>query len=122
MKTPSDPIDKMMRYLKEHLNAIGVKVVYSALLLFYAYNREGTPPWAKKIILGSLAYLLTPIDAVPDLTPFLGFTDDFGVLSFGLVTIACYINEDVRNSARTKVMKMFKKVDEKDLLEVDTKL
>ena len=104
------------------LSSVGVKVAYTALLLFYAYNRSDTPKWAKNIIIGALAYLVSPIDSIPDLTPFIGFTDDIGVLSFGLVTVACYIDEDVRSSAKMKVNKFFKNVDEEDLLEIDAKL
>ena len=122
MKKNTNPVEKLMRYLKMRLSTVGVKLTYSALLLFYAYNRAATPKWAKNIILGSLAYLVSPLDSIPDLTPFIGFTDDIGVLSFGLVTIACYIDEDVRAAAKDRVMKLYKKVDEEDLLEVDAKL
>ncbi len=118
----ADPIKKLIHFLKVRLNTVGVKITYSAMLLFYAYNRSETPKWAKNIILGSLAYLLSPVDAIPDLTPLLGFTDDLGVLSFGLVTIACYIDENVRSAAKNKILSMYKNVDEEDLLEVDAQL
>jgi uncharacterized membrane protein YkvA (DUF1232 family) len=118
----ADPIKKLIHFLKVRLNTVGVKITYSAMLLFYAYNRSETPKWAKNIILGSLAYLLSPVDAIPDLTPLLGFTDDLGVLSFGLVTIACYIDENVRSTAKNKILSMYKNVDEEDLLEVDAQL
>ncbi len=121
-KKDSDPVGQLMRYLSVRLKTIGVKLTYSALLLYYAYERTDTPTWAKNIILGSLAYLLSPIDAVPDLTPFIGFTDDLGVLSFGLVTIACYIDNAVREKAKFKLHKFFKVVDDQDLLEVDASL
>jgi len=121
-KKDKNPVDTLFRYLSVRLKAIGVKLTYSALLLYYAYQREDTPAWAKNIILGSLAYLVSPFDAVPDLTPFLGFTDDLGVLSFGLVTIACYIDNTVREKSKFKLHKFFKVVDEQDLLEVDSRL
>jgi uncharacterized membrane protein YkvA (DUF1232 family) len=69
-------------------------------LLYHAYQRKETPFWAKNIIMASIAYFLSPFDAIPDLTPFLGFTDDFSVIMFGVVTIACFINDEVRNKAR----------------------
>jgi len=65
----------------------GMKTVYTALLLFYAYRRPETPLWAKNIVIGALGYLIAPIDWLPDLTPIIGFTDDIGVLSFGLVAV-----------------------------------
>jgi len=118
----TNPIDSLMRYLAARLKAIGVKITYSALLLYYAYQRKDTPAWAKRVILGTLAYLLAPFDAIPDLTPFIGFTDDLSVLSFGLVTIACYIDDAVREKAKFKINTFYKVVDEQDLLEVDERL
>ncbi|MCB0393651.1 MAG: DUF1232 domain-containing protein [Bdellovibrionales bacterium] len=37
----------------------------------------------KAMIVGALLYFINPFDAVPDLTPFVGFIDDLGVI--GLV-------------------------------------
>jgi len=121
-KKDNNSVGALLRYLTARLKTLGVKLTYSALLLYYAYDRKDTPQWARNIILGSLAYLISPIDAIPDLTPFLGFTDDIGVLSFGLVTIACYIDDTVRKNARMKVRKFFKVVDEEDLSEIDSRL
>ena len=67
-------------------------------------------------------YLLSPLDSIPDLTPFIGFTDDLGIISFGLVSIACYIDKDVREKAKTKLLSLIKEVDEKEILAVDAKL
>ena len=101
---------------------IGLKAVYSALLLYYAFRRKDTPAWAKRIITGILAYFIAPIDMIPDLTPFLGFTDDLSVLGFGLVIVAAYINADVRKSARAQLEKWFDNIDVKELDEVDRNL
>ncbi len=101
---------------------LGVKAVYSCLLLFYAYKRKETPSWAKNIVLGTLGYFLSPIDLVPDLTPIIGYTDDIGVLSFGVITIAAYIDEEVRKKARKSVSKWFKNYDASELEEIDQQL
>lgn len=98
----------------------GMKTVYSALLLFYAYKRPETPLWAKNIVIGTLGYLISPIDWLPDLTPIIGFTDDIGVLSFGLVTVAAHINDGVREKARTQLRRWFgEKLNENELSSVD---
>ncbi|MEO5583092.1 MAG: DUF1232 domain-containing protein [Saprospiraceae bacterium] len=81
----------------------GLKLLYSALLLYYAFRRSDLPVWAKSIIFGALGYLISPIDAIPDLTPILGYTDDLGVLSYALVLIAAYVNGDVRAKARHRL-------------------
>ena len=108
--------------LKFFARQAGLKTVYSALLLFYAYRRSDTPLWAKNIVLGTLSYFLSPIDAVPDLTPVLGYTDDIGVLAFGLVTIAAYVDQEVRQRARGQLHRWFGDYDEEDLAEVDAKI
>ncbi len=110
--------DKLSRFAK----AAGVRTVYTALLLYYAYQRKDTPSWAKRIVLGTLGYLVFPFDSLPDLTPFFGFTDDIGVLSFGLVTIAAYVNDEVRANARGRLGKWFSTIDEADIEAVEEKL
>ena len=108
--------------LRSQARKAGVKIVYTALLLFYAYRRTETPTWARSIILGVLGYFLAPIDLIPDLTPILGYTDDLGVLAFGLVTIAAYVNQDVRQKARGRLNQWFGDYDETELKEVDEQL
>lgn len=108
--------------MKYYAQKIGLKSIYTVLLLYYAYTRKETPAWAKNIILGTLGYLLSPIDAIPDLSPIIGYTDDIGVLSFGLVTIAAFVNEEVKQKAKGRLSKWFKNYDESELEEVDRQL
>lgn len=110
--------NKISRFAKQ----AGAKTVYAVLLMFYAYKRKDTPQWAKRIILGALAYFISPLDFLPDLTPFLGYTDDLGVLSMGLVTVAAYVNDEVKSKAKNTLQTWFKQVDEKDIEEIDQKL
>ena len=113
---------KLWEKLKNYAKAAGQRTVYSALLMFYAFKRKETPGWAKNIILGAIGYFLSPFDGVPDLTPFLGYTDDLGVLSFGLVLIAGYINDEVREKAREKLTQWFGEINEEELKTVDEQL
>lgn len=108
--------------LQQRARRLGVSVVYAALLLYYAYRRKETPAWAKRIVLGVLGYLLMPLDMLPDLTPIIGYTDDVGMLSFGIVTIAAYINADIKTQAREQLRKWFGDYDENDLTSVDDQL
>tara|TARA_B100001248_G_C27399360_1_gene468690 strand:- start:5179 stop:5517 length:339 start_codon:yes stop_codon:yes gene_type:complete len=36
----------------------------------------------KAIIIGTLIYFINPLDVVPDITPILGFADDFALVTF----------------------------------------
>jgi uncharacterized membrane protein YkvA (DUF1232 family) len=108
--------------VQSYAKKIGVQSVYSSLLLFYAFKRKETPAWAKNIIIGVLGYLIAPIDLIPDLTPFIGYTDDLGVLGIGLVAIASYINDSVKLQAKTKLKVWFGNYDPSEIENIDQKL
>ncbi len=110
---------KYLKLIRIKPGKIGSKAIYTSLLLFYAFRRDETPSWAKNIIVGTLGYLVSPIDLIPDLTPVLGYTDDLGMLSFGLVTIASFINKDVKEKAIERLNKWFPSWDKEAALEVD---
>ena len=85
----------------------GVEVVEKALLLYYAAQEDSTPTWAKATVVGALGYFISLLDAVPDMTPMLGYTDDLGVLVMAVSTIAAYINDNVRAKTQDKLRQWF---------------
>ena len=85
----------------------GVKVIYTALKLFYAAKKETTPPWAKGVILGALGYFILPIDLIPDVMPVVGFTDDLGVLLAAIAAVASYVTPEVKAQAKEQLSKWF---------------
>lgn len=100
----------------------GVKVVYAGLLLFYALQETSTPGWAKAAIMGALGYFISPLDAIIDITPIVGYTDDLGVLALALASVAIFINDNVKTQARKKLMEWFPNASEKEFSEIDEKL
>lgn len=93
--------------LKHFAKAAGQDVVERALCLYYAAQRPDTPLWAKTVIHGALTYFISPIDAVPDITPVLGYSDDLGVLVSAVLTVAMYVTDDAKQQARDKVRTWF---------------
>jgi uncharacterized membrane protein YkvA (DUF1232 family) len=93
--------------LKQHARAAGREVVEKALLLFYAFQEEKAPAWAKATIAGALGYFIVPLDAITDLTPAVGYADDLGVLALAIAAVATYINDDVRAKARHRMAVWF---------------
>lgn len=89
------------------LKKAGEEVIYAALLLYFTLDNPKTPGWAKTIIIGSIAYLILPIDLIPDYIPVAGFTDDLGSLVLALAQVAMYIDEDVKTKARSKMADWF---------------
>ena len=47
--------------------------------LWRALTGQGTSNKEKVLIAGALLYLMTPVDAIPDLVPVVGWLDDLGV-------------------------------------------
>ncbi len=95
--------DKLARYGA----AAGREVVEKVLWLWFASRRADLPVWARSAVYGALAYFILPIDAIPDLIPGLGFTDDIGVLSYALATIASYVDADVKRRTGEVLSKLF---------------
>lgn len=95
--------------LKNFAKAAGKEVIEKALFLYYAAQESDTPVWAKTVIYSALAYFISPIDAIPDITPVVGYSDDLGALVGALATVSMYVTEDVKNKARQKLSNWFDK-------------
>lgn len=85
----------------------GRKTLAPALKMYYSAQDPNTPLWAKTTIYGALGYFISPIDAIPDLTPFLGYTDDMGVLAGALAIVAARINDKHREQAKATLARWF---------------
>ena len=84
----------------------GKIIIQNALTLYYTLNSDA-PRWVKVIIAMALAYLVAPIDSIPDLIPVLGFSDDLGLLITVLSKIAIHIKNESRQQARQDVDRIF---------------
>ncbi|WP_211217597.1 YkvA family protein [Paenibacillus ginsengihumi] len=113
--------DSFWEKLRKFGKKAGYKVVYAALLLFYCLKDGNVPAWAKTVIIGSLAYFISPLDAIPDIVPVAGFTDDLGSLVAALGIVAVYINEDIRQKAKVKLAEWFGDDCLDDLGDIDDK-
>jgi uncharacterized membrane protein YkvA (DUF1232 family) len=95
--------EKLLRYAK----TAGSEVVERALQLYFALDNPNTPTWAKGVIIGALGYFITPLDAIPDLVPAAGYSDDLGVLVLALATVAFCITPQVKEKAKQKLTEWF---------------
>jgi uncharacterized membrane protein YkvA (DUF1232 family) len=95
--------DKLFRYA----GSAGREVVAMALELYYAAQSPGTPTWAKAVIYGALGYFISLIDAIPDLTPIVGYTDDLGVLAAAMAAVMVNVTPEVRAKAAAKLRDWF---------------
>lgn len=95
--------DKVVNYAK----AAGREVIEKALWLYYAAQKPTTPTWAKGVVFAALGYFIMPIDAIPDITPFVGFMDDLGVLAAAVATVSMYIDDEVKEQTAHKLEEWF---------------
>ena len=93
--------------LKHYAKAAGEEVVCKSLQLYYAAQEPQTPRWAKATIYAALGYFICPIDAIPDLTPLVGYADDLGVLAAAIATVTLYVTPAIRERARRKSREWF---------------
>ena len=92
----------LVRKIKSALNRVGREAISHALILYYTLRAPNTPIWCRTVILGSLGYFISLIDGVPDLTPFLGYTDDIAVMAAAVATLSRYITPDIKKRAAKK--------------------
>lgn len=112
-------VKKFWDKIKNTGKQAGLKTVYLALLLYYAYSRKDTPYWAKSRILGTLGYFLFPFDLLSDIWPIIGYTDDVVALSLCVGTVAAFINEDVKKQSKKQLKIWFGDYNEGELPEVE---
>lgn len=71
-----------------------VKKVWAKVLSLWEVVKNPNVGKAQKAIaIGALIYLITPIDAVPDILPAVGLTDDVGIITFAVTQLASLIEK-----------------------------
>ena len=93
--------------VKQYASRAGREVIGKSLTLYYTARDEHTPAWAKTTIYGALGYFISLIDAIPDLTPVVGYSDDLGVLVAALAAVAKSIRPEHRQRAEQQVEQWF---------------
>ena len=93
--------------LRRFARVAGREVAEKALILYYALQTPEMPTWARTVVLGALGYFILPTDAVPDLLPGIGFTDDLGALAAALAVVMFHVTPQVKAQAREKLSDWF---------------
>lgn len=85
----------------------GAELIEKALTLYYTLKDSDTPKWAKATITGALGYFIVPIDAIPDITPVVGYADDIGVLALAIAAVAAHIKKEHVEKAKDMLKTWF---------------
>ena len=96
--------------------SISLKISYIALLLYYSIPKASFIN--KAIIIGSLGYLISPLDLIPDCIPVIGLMDDASALMFAYSRIQSEIDDETREKAKEKLKSIFGSIDEQLIKEL----
>lgn len=106
--------ERLWGKIKNVAKKAGIKVIYYALLLFYALKSENVTMAEKALIVAALGYFILPLDLIPDFIPIAGYGDDAAVL-YGLIQKLDCIDETVKAQAKSKLKEWFGNYDESRL-------
>lgn len=90
--------------LSTNFRTIGRKVLLPALELYIALKGNKIKGSEKVLIIAALGYFISPFDAVPDITPFIGYSDDLAILLATTYRIFKNMPEDKRDKIRDMAM------------------
>ena len=96
-------LEKATKYGK----LIGINALYKAVQLWFVMQKPDVPAGTKAVIMGALGYLIAPLAFLPDLLPVLGYTDDLVAITFALIKVQGYIDEEVERKSKKLLAKIF---------------
>jgi len=90
------------------LKRVAARVPFAEELLaahYCAFDKD-TPLTVKATLVAALAYFVLPVDAIPDVLPVIGFTDDAAVLATAIKLVAGNIRPAHREAARNALARL----------------
>jgi uncharacterized membrane protein YkvA (DUF1232 family) len=99
---------RFWRKLMSHGAHFGARLPFAADLLaayYCAFDRD-TPLTVKATLIGAIAYFVLPADAIPDVLPVVGFTDDAAVLAAAIKLVASHITPLHREAAQRALARL----------------
>ena len=91
-------LGSVLRFVKRFSRLLG-PIQEPIMIVVVMIERRAVPLWAWPVIAAAIAYLLNPLDAMPD--PI--FIDDAGVLAAAIAILRPAITEEIRAEARRRV-------------------
>ena len=86
--------------------AAGIPFAEDILTAYYCAFDRNTPTQVKATLAGAIAYFVLPIDAIPDVLPVIGFTDDAAVLAIAIKLMTDHILPVHRELAKRGLAKL----------------
>ncbi len=99
--------DSLLTKIKKFGRNLGLEALFKVVQLWYVLEKPDVPASTKAVIMGALGYFIAPLDFLPDMLPVLGYTDDIVAVTFALIKVQGYIDDDVNQKARKLLSKIF---------------
>ncbi len=103
-----DDTETLQRQIWRKARRVAARIPFSEDLLaaYYCAFDHRTPLKVKGTLVGALAYFVLPLDAMPDIMPVLGFTDDAVVLATAIKLVASHMQPEHRAAARDALARL----------------
>jgi uncharacterized membrane protein YkvA (DUF1232 family) len=97
--------DALQRRFWRKITRVAASIPFAEDLLaayYCAFDRD-TPLAVKATLVAAIAYFVLPVDAIPDVLPVVGFTDDAAVLATAIKLVASHMRPLHREAAKNKL-------------------
>jgi len=84
-------------------------LIYDVLQLFYVAKNPNVPMKIRAAMVAPLGYFISPVDLIPDLVHVVGYSDDAAVIAIAIGIAHLYINDEIRQNAKDKMVAFFGK-------------
>ena len=81
------------------------EMLKQVVTLFVLLKTPSTSMTLKITLIGALGYFIAPIDAIPDLIPLLGYTDDMSIIAMLLNQLSHAITPEIEQQVRALLPK-----------------
>jgi uncharacterized membrane protein YkvA (DUF1232 family) len=82
-------------FVDKVLSVVGkIPFALDAAAMYYCLRDPKTPFWVKASIATSLAYFISPVDAIPDIIPVIGYADDATVVYTCMAIVHAHITSE----------------------------
>lgn len=89
-------------FIKKYARKLGTESLVLFYKLWFTLMDGKTSTRTKMLILAALGYAACPVDAIPDIIPIIGLSDDAAVLAATAVSIASDITPETAKKAEEK--------------------
>lgn len=86
--------------LKNVAKKAGMELLFNAALLYRMLHNPNISAPTKALIVGVLGYLILPIDAIPDIIPVSGLSDDLAAILSVVKIVSSFKTPQIESEAR----------------------